>query len=107
MKPASPMLAILTQVASMRLEPSVRTPAVVRGLKNGSVSSAVLDCINAAERILTMREIAQRTKLKPIAVAIALNWLVKREDIVRTNTSPPYSYRSKKASINPRAANAA
>jgi len=98
------MLAILAQVACMQLEPSVKTPKVERGLKDGSVSSAVLECVNGAERPLTMREVAQLTKLQPIAVAIALNWLVKREDIVRTHASPPYGYRSKKPTTNFRVA---
>ena len=104
MKPPSPMLSILAQFAHMQLGPVAKSPKVERGLKDGSVSSAVLECVNGAERTLTMREVSQRTKLQPMAVAIALNWLVKREDIVRTHGSPPYGYRSKKPSSNFRVA---
>ena len=98
------MLAILAQVPFMQLGPVPRSPKIERGLKDGSVSSAVLECVNSAERVLSMREVAQRTKLAPIAVANALNWLVKREDIVRTHSSPPYGYRTKKPSPNFRVA---
>jgi hypothetical protein len=88
----------------MQLEPVRKTPSVERALKDGSASSAITGCINAAERALTMRDISQLTKLKPIVVAIKLKWLVDRGDIVRTNDSPPYEYRSKKPSANFRAA---
>ena len=104
MKPPSPMLAILAQIPFMQLGPVARSPKVERDLKDGSVSSAILDCINSAERTLTMRDVAQRTKLQPIVVAIKLNWLVKRGDVVRTNDSPPFGYRSKNPSANFRVA---
>lgn len=86
----SPFLDLIALPLSAAFKPKKFS----RDLKHGSIAMTVLECVDEAGKTMRSSEISQRTKLSRQVVATALNELVKRGEIERTNEEPPFLYRS-------------
>lgn len=65
-----------------------------RGLREGSIAARVMECVRSQSgHTLMAHEVQSMTGISRELVATALNELLHREEIERTNEEPPYLYR--------------